>query len=176
MLYIKMDESGHYNHDEFFAATITPILSGKLLKNGAYDYGLAIKRETACYASTNLKIRSKKEEFVLDHPDKTVWILSQDSVIHWSNEHNSYYGHMKGGVIAHRLRETDVVIFQLPEDSWFVSGKTIYHNDGGVLVKYATDDIIGWETWNTIPHSFYDESAIKFRINGSYVKLRVSVG
>jgi hypothetical protein len=40
-----------------------------------------------------------------------------------------------------------------------------------VLVRYDADNIIGWETWESIPQRFYGKDAITFEINGHYVKI-----
>lgn len=147
MLYIKMDPRGHYENDKWFDTPIIPFLSGKTLDNGSHDYSVALIHGT--------------ETFVLTPPNDTIWILTQDQVMSWTNSHNGHYGHSKGDVIAHRLRDTDIVLYEMPEGSWFVSDNTVYHNDGGVLLKFSTDTVIGWETWDSIPHCFYASDAIE---------------
>lgn len=153
MLYIRMSAEGHSNGYEFFSTTITPILGDKPLINGCYDYSLSIQQET------------QNEIFKLCKDNNSVWIITQDNVIPWRNPVTGSRGCSKGGVTIHRLHDTDIVIYELPQNSWFVSDKIIYHNDGGVLIRYEADSIIGWETWRGIPQYFHKQDALEFRVN-----------
>ena len=153
MLYIRMSTEDHSNGYEFFSTTITPVLGDKPLDNGCYDYSLSIQQET------------RNEIFKLCKDNNSVWIISQDSVIPWGNPIAGCCGCSKGGVTIHRLYDTDIVIYELPQNSWFVSGKTVYHNDGGVLIRYKADSIIGWETWRGIPQVFHEQDALKVIVN-----------
>ncbi len=173
MLYIKMSPLGHCLNDKWSDPPIThlpcepvsvmlgskwsktpivPYLSNKELGNGCYDLGLVHEYDT--------------QKFALTPGNTTIWILSQDKITPWTNTFDIddcyYYGRQRGGVIAHRLMGTDIVIYELPVDGWFVSDKTVYHNDGGVLLRFPVKEVIGWKTWNHINTRYYSKDAIEF--------------
>ena len=160
MLYVNLSAEGRYVEDakgvsNWVEKPVVPEISTKdgtscyaFTMNGAYDCGLDIKVESADKCSVTLA----------PGEDNMVYILGQECTVGWVAD--SYYGRKRGNVRLYRLNKTDIIIYALADGSWFVSGQTVYHNDGGVLVKYNRDSVIGWETWESFMHTFLDAEVI----------------
>jgi hypothetical protein len=160
MLYVSFSDKGHYEGDTFIQTPITPVLpmpddkTSRILPNGCFEADLDIK-----YANEE----TNEDKVTLAKPSgDTVWILAQDSTFSWTNRYAGYYGSKKGEVSLVRPRDTDMVIVKMGAGSWFVSNNVIYHNDGGVLVKYSTESVIGWSTWDSPIHNFIDPRAVGY--------------
>ena len=157
MLYVMFSEKGRYSYNKYIKGAFAPVVekengSSMTFQNGCYDCGLDIQSDC-----------SADNETVRVAPDdgETIYILAQDSTVGWNAD--SYYGRKKGNVQLYRLRDTDTVIYEMKPGSWFVSGEFVYRNDGGVLMKYSIDSVLGWETWDSMNHWFLKPDVIDYR-------------
>ena len=162
MLYVSFSNEGHYTTDLRFSDTpIVPVIPSPngvphILPNGSYEVDLDIK-----------KVDDEDKVTLTKASEDVIWIIAQDSTFGWTNARAGCYGSKRGRVSLFRPRDTDVVVYKMEADSWFVSDKVVYHNDNGVLVKYSVDNVIGWESWEAFFHTFIDTNAIEFMTRDS---------
>ena len=155
MLYICMSEKGHYQNEKWADAPIYPYLptpngSRHILPNGCYNVDLDIKQ-----------VDGKDVVTLTKEETDTVWLMGQEDTMGWDSKFGNNYGLSKN-VALYRNRDTDIVIYKMVVGSWLLSGNFVYHNNGGVLIKYSAEDVIGIRTWDPLVHHFITPDAIGY--------------
>ncbi len=156
MLYVMFSKEGRYFNNHFIEGDYSPTIETekglpKTFRNGCFDINLNIKPDPD---SGNDIIRLAPDD------GKTIYIVGQDSTVDWNAD--SYFGRKKGGVMLYRPRNTDTVIYELKPTSFFVSRKVVYHNEDGVLIKYSIENVLGWDTWDSLGQWFLREDVIDY--------------
>jgi len=156
MLFVNMSEKGHYEAGAKRVNTpiypIIPSPSGRkyTLPNGCYNVDL------------NIKQTEDETTVTLAKGTDTVWILGQEDKISWHSKYDKSNCGCGKNVSLFRNMGSDIIAYEMPVDSWLLTGDIVYHNNGGILVKYSAENIIGFETWNSLMHCFILPNAISY--------------
>lgn len=150
MLYVNFSAEGRFEDGKFTEGSFYPVLKNAkgqkiAFLNGAHDVGLSINRDPQTRNSSVIVVNRREV-------GDTVFILAQESTVTYVSA--DHYGRKVGNVELVRPCDSDTLIYVLKPGSWFASADAIYHNEGGVLLRYDPEMVIGWRTWRTLGISF----------------------